>query len=137
MVTKYLIGICQTTHATHDTEDVIVGGIDTDLSSLGAFNCGVRQDQLKGGVINTREIARAAGLVFFRAQCKAVHVNTFIRVTCVGLVRLNPREVGTFALREAILAVQLEFSSDNRVHAPAMHVQRGFRQHECASIRDR
>ena len=41
MVTKYLIGVGQTSHATHDTENVVVGSIDTDLGSLGAFNSGV------------------------------------------------------------------------------------------------
>jgi len=65
MVTKYLIGICQTTHTTHDTENVVVGGIDTNLSSLGTLNSGVRQDQLKCGVINSGEVACAAWLVLF------------------------------------------------------------------------
>ena len=35
------------------------------------------------------------------------------------------------------MAVQLELSRDNRVHTPAVHVQRGLRQHEGASIRHR
>ena len=54
----------------------------------------------------------------------------------MGLVRLDPREVGTFTLREAVLAVELELSGDNGVLAPAVHIQRGFREDECASIRD-
>jgi hypothetical protein len=54
----------------------------------------------------------------------------------VGLVRLNPREVGTFTLREAILAVKLELSGDDGVLSPAVHVQRGLREDEGTSIRD-
>jgi hypothetical protein len=74
--------------------------------------------------------------VFLRAESKAVHIDTLIRVAGVGLVRLNPREVRTFTLREAVLAVKLELSSDDRVLAPAVHVQRGLRKHEGTSIRD-
>jgi hypothetical protein len=54
----------------------------------------------------------------------------------VGLVRLDPREVGTFTLREAILAVKLELSDDNRVLTPTVHIQRGLSEDEGACIRD-
>jgi len=74
--------------------------------------------------------------MFLRPQGKAVHVNTFIRVTCVGLVRLDPREVRTFTLREAVLAVKLELSDDNRVLTPTVHIQRGLSEDECTGIRD-
>ena len=90
MVTTYLIGISQTTHTGHDTEDVVVGGVDTYLSSLGALNSGVGENKLEGSVINTREIAGAAGLVLFGSQCEAVHVNAFIGRACVSLVGLDP-----------------------------------------------
>jgi hypothetical protein len=90
---------------------------------------------LECGVINSGEVACAAGLVLLRSQGKAIHVNTLIRASGVGLVRLNPREVRTFTLRESVLAVQLELGSDNGVLAPAMHVQRGLSKHECTSIR--
>ena len=131
-----LIGVSQTSHTGHNSQDVIVGSIDTDLSSLGAFNCGIRQDQLQCGVINTREVASARGLMFFGAEGKRVNIDTFIRVSGVGLVRLDPREVRAFTFREAILAVQLELSSDNWVLAPAVHVQGGFSQNEGTSIGD-
>ena len=74
--------------------------------------------------------------MFLRTKGKTVNVNTFIRVTGVGLVRLDPREVGTFTLREAILTVKLELSSDYRVLAPAVHVKRGLSEDESTSIRD-
>lgn len=54
-----LIGISQPSHTGHDSQHVIIGGIHTNLSSLGAFNSGIRQDQLECGVINTREVASA------------------------------------------------------------------------------
>jgi hypothetical protein len=49
---------------------------------------------------------------------------------------LDPREVRSFTLREAILAVKLELSGDDGVLSPAMHVQRGLREDEGTSIRD-
>jgi len=74
--------------------------------------------------------------VFLRAKSERVNVNTFIRVSGVGLVRLDPREVRTFTLREAVLAVKLELSGDNRVLSPTMHVKRGLREDEGTGIRD-
>jgi hypothetical protein len=49
---------------------------------------------------------------------------------------LDPREVGSFALRETILAVKLELSGDDGVLSPAVHVQRGLSQNEGTSVRD-
>jgi len=73
--------------------------------------------------------------VFLRAKGKGVHVNTFIRVTGVRLVRLDQGEVSSLTLREAVLAVKLELSGDNGVLAPAVHVQRCLSEHEGAGIR--
>jgi hypothetical protein len=75
--------------------------------------------------------------MLLRSQSKAVHVNTLIRVAGVGLVRLDPREVGTFTLREAILAVKLELSGDDGVLAPAVKIKGGLSEHEGTSIRNR
>jgi len=52
----------------------------------------------------------------------------------VALVRLNPREVGSFTLREAVLSVELQLGSDNGVLAPAVHVKGGLSEHEGAGI---
>jgi hypothetical protein len=49
---------------------------------------------------------------------------------------LDPREVRSFTLREAVLAVKLELSGDDRVLSPTMHVQRGLREDEGTGIRD-
>ena len=136
IVTIFLIAIGQPAHTTHDTENVVVGGIDTDLGSLGAFNCGVRQDQLKCGVINSGEVASATWLMFLWANAKRIQVDEVVRDSGVRLVRLNPREVGPFALREAVLAVKLELGNNNRVLSPAVHVQGCLREHESSGIRD-
>jgi hypothetical protein len=74
--------------------------------------------------------------VLLRAESKRVHVNTLIRVSGVGLVRLNPREVRTFTLRKAVLSVKLELSGDDGILSPAVHVQRGLREDEGTGIRD-
>ena len=52
----------------------------------------------------------------------------------MGLVRLDPREVGTFTLREAILAVKLELSGDDGVLAPAVKIKGGLSEDEGAGI---
>jgi hypothetical protein len=49
---------------------------------------------------------------------------------------LDPREVRTFTLREAVLAVKLELSDDDRVLTPTVEVQRGLSEDECSCIRD-
>jgi hypothetical protein len=74
--------------------------------------------------------------MFFRSQSKAVHVNALIRVAGVRLVRLDPREVGSFALREAVLSVELELGSDAGVLSPTVHVKGGLRENEGTGIRD-
>jgi hypothetical protein len=91
---------------------------------------------LECGVINSGEVARAAGLVLLGSQGERVHVDTLIRASGVRLVRLDPREIRTFTLREAILAVKLELSSDDGVLSPAVHIQRGLREDEGAGVRN-
>ena len=131
-----LVGVGKTTHARHDTEDIVVGGVDTDLGSVGARNGGVREDKLKGRVVNAREVARARRLVLLRAKGERVNVNTSIRRASVRLVRLDEVEVGTLTLREAVLAVKLELSGDDRVLTPAVHVEGGLGEDEGARIRN-
>ena len=74
--------------------------------------------------------------MFLWAKSERVNVNTFIRIAGVGLVRLDPREVRTFTLREAVLAVKLELSGDDWVLTPTVHIQRGFSKDESSGIRD-
>jgi hypothetical protein len=53
-------------NARHNTEDVVVGSINADLGSLGTLNGSVGEDKLKGGVINSGEVASSRRLVFLR-----------------------------------------------------------------------
>jgi hypothetical protein len=132
---KRLVGVSKTTHTRHDTENVVVGSIDTNFSSLGAFNGGVGQDELKGSIVNAGEVATAAWLVLLRSKGKRVDIDTSVRGLGVVLVRLNKVEVSAFALREAILSVKLELSGYDRVHTPAVKVKRRLGKNESAGIR--
>ena len=131
-----LVRVSKTAHARHDAEHVVVGSINTDLCSRRASNRGVRQNELKGGVINTREVACARRLVLLRPESERVHVNAGVRGARVRLERLDKVEVAAFTLREAILTVELELGGDHRVVAPAVEGQRGLGEHEGAGIRD-
>jgi len=130
----FLIAVRETTHSTHNSEDVVVGSIDANLGSLGSLNCGVGKNKLESGVVNAGEVACARGLVFLGAKGKGVHVDALVGVAGVGLVRLNPREVGSFTLREAILAVELELGGDDGVLAPAVKVEGSLGEYKGAGI---
>ena len=131
-----LIRVRETSHSTHNSEHVVIGGIDADLGGLGALNGCVREHKLERSVINSREVACAARLMFLRSQGKGIHVDTLIGATRVALVGLDPREVRAFTLREAVLAVELELGNDDGVLAPTVHVEGGLREHKGACIRD-
>ena len=132
-----LVRVGKAAHARHDTEDVVVGRVDTDLGGLGARDGGVREDKLEGGVVNAREIARARRLVLLRAKGERVDVDARVRGAGVRLERLDEVEVGALTLREAVLAVKLELGGDDRVLAPAVHVKSRLGEDEGARIRNR
>ena len=69
-------------------------------------------------------------------QCEGIQVDSGVWGASVVLPRLNEVEVGSFALREAILAVKLELGSDDWVLTPAVHVERSLGQNKGAGIRD-
>ena len=69
-------------------------------------------------------------------QCEGIQVDSGVWGASVVLPRLNEVEVGSFALREAILAVKLELGGDDWVLTPAVHVERSLGQNEGAGIRD-
>lgn len=130
-----LVGVSKTTHARHDAENVVVGGIHTNLGRVRAADRRVRQDELKGGIVNAREVAGARRLVLLRPKRERVHVDAAVRGAGVGLERLDQVEVAALTLREAVLAVQLKLGSHDRVVAPAVEVERGLGKHEGARIR--
>jgi len=123
-------------HATHDTENVVVGSIDANLGSLDTLNGSVGENKLKSSVVNAREVATAAGLMLFGAKGKRVNVDTGVGGCGVVLVGLHGVEVGTLTLREAVLAVKLELGGDDGVVAPAVEEEGGLGEDEGAGIGD-
>ena len=70
------------------------------------------------------------------SQCEGIQVDTGIGRTSVVLVRLNQVEVGSLTLREAVLTVKLELSSDDGILTPAVHVERSLGEDESAGVRN-
>lgn len=56
--------ICErdSAHTAHHTENILARGVDANFSGVGALNGGVGENDVKIGVIDTREIASAGGL---------------------------------------------------------------------------
>ena len=56
---KRLVGVGETTHTGHDTENVVVDGVDADLGCVVCIDSVVGESEEECGVINTREVAAA------------------------------------------------------------------------------
>ena len=70
-----LVGVGKATHARHNTKDVVVGGIDTDLGTVEGTDRVVAEGEDEGGIVNAGEVARAAGLVVFRLEGEGIDVD--------------------------------------------------------------
>ena len=70
MQTTNLVGVGKTSHTTHDAKDIVVSGVDTDLSSGITTDSVGGEDKLKGGVVDAAHVASARGLVLLRAKCE-------------------------------------------------------------------
>lgn len=88
-----LVGVGKTTHATHHTKDVVVGGIHANLGSVGTGNGSAGKNKLKSSVVNAGEVAASRWLVFLRAKSKGIHVDTAVRAARVVLEWLHNIEV--------------------------------------------
>ena len=111
------IDVHQAVNARHNTKNVVVGSIHTHLGRQVVANRVVGHRQQQRGVINTGQVACAAGLVLLRLESKGVHVDTHGRAVGVVLVRLDQVEVVAVTHGESVVAVELEESRDNRVAA--------------------
>ena len=136
MSIKRLVRIREPAHSRHDTKNVVIGSIDTNLGSLDTLNGSVGENKLESSVVNAREVATAAGLVLFGAKGKRVNVDTGVGGCGVVLVWLDGVEVGAFTLREAVLAVKLELGGDDGVVAPAVEEEGSLGEDEGAGIGD-
>jgi len=101
----YLITVCKTAHAAHDTEHVVVGGVHTHRGARGRADRIVGHRQQDRGVINTGQVARAAGLVLLGLQSKGVHVDTNGGHVGVVLEGLHLVEIAALATLEPVVAV--------------------------------
>ena len=136
-----LVGIRQATHAAHDAEHVVVRGVHIHVRrrllgqvlEVGALRRrrrgqlsgvilvdareerGRRQRQVQHGIVNAREVARPGRLQVLRLERERVHVDARGRRAGVVLVGLHEVEVVALALREPILAVQLDLGHHRRV----------------------
>jgi len=118
-----LVAVGQATHAAHDAEHVVVDGIHADLGSARVTHSVRGHRQLESGLVDTREVARPGRLVLLRLEGEGVHTDTRRRLTGMVLIRLNNAEVATLALREAVLAVELQLGNLRRVLALALHTR--------------
>jgi hypothetical protein len=136
-MSERLVGVSKTAHARHDAENVVVGRVHTNLGRVGPAHRGVRQDELKGRVVNAREVARARRLVLLRAKGERVHVDAAVRGAAVRLERLDEVKVASLTLREAILTVELKLGRHHRVLTPAVQVKSRLGEDKGARVRNR
>ena len=112
MGTVELVRVCKTTHARHDAEYIVVGGIYVEVTGGGGagfiLNRFASEVEKKGGVIDTGHVASTRGLVFFGFEAERVDIHTSRRDVGVVLVGLDKVKVATFALAEAVVAVELQ-----------------------------
>jgi len=64
LLTLNLVRVCKASHTTHDTKDIVVGGVDTDLSGSITSNSIGGKYQLKGSIVNSGHVTctRCAGM---------------------------------------------------------------------------
>jgi len=123
---RCLIAICKSSHTRHDTEHVVVCGVHTHGGGGGSANSVVGHRQEDGGVINTRQVASAAGLVLLGLQGEGVHVDTHGRHVGVVLEGLHLVKVASLTHLEAVVAVELQQGSHGGVVAgQALHASHG------------
>jgi hypothetical protein len=112
-----LVAVGKATHTAHDAQHVVVGRIHTHRRAGVGANRVVGHRQQQSGVIDTGQVAGAAGLVLLRLESEGVHVDTHRRHVGVVLEGLHLVEVAALAHLEPVVAVELQERSDNGVLA--------------------
>jgi len=85
-----LVRISETAHTAHDTENVVVSSIDTDLGRDRSLGSNL---ELESSIVDTREVASTGRLVLLRLKSEGINVDTSGGDVGVGLVWLNEVEV--------------------------------------------
>jgi hypothetical protein len=117
VVSNFLIAIGKTTHTRHHAENVVVGRIHVDRGGRGSADRVVGHREEERGVINTGQVARAAGLVLLRLEGEGVHVDADGGDVGVVLVGLDLVEIAALTNLEAVVAVELDERGDAGVLA--------------------
>ena len=117
---RCLVGVGKAAHARHHTQNVVVDGVDADLRRVLALHRVDGQRQVERRLVDTGEVARAAGLVLLRLQREGIHVDTRAGRARVVLPRLDLVEVAALTLGEAVLTVELDLGDLHRVLALAL-----------------
>jgi len=121
-----LVAVGKSAHAGHHAQHVVVRGVHVDRGRRGRANRVVGDREQQRGVINTRQVARARGLVLLGLQGERVHVDADRGDVGVVLVRLDLVEVASLAHREPVVTVELDERGDARVLARhALHARDG------------
>jgi len=97
--------------------NVVIDRIHANLDGGTASDGVGRQGQLQGSIIDTRHVASAGWLVVLGLEAEGVHVDAARRHVLVVLVWLYQVEVATIALREAVVAVELQLGERHGVLA--------------------
>ena len=58
-----LVGVCKTTHTTHDAEHVVVGSVDIHLGTTAVGHGRWSQVEVECAIVDTRHVAGSAWLV--------------------------------------------------------------------------
>lgn len=104
-ISVFLITIRETTHTTHDSENIVVHS--EHLNVVPGFNVG----KVEGSIVDARHVARAGRLVFLGLEGEGIHVDRLVNGggdTLVVLVRLNKLVVGGLSRGGAVVAVELD-----------------------------
>ena len=88
-----LVAVGNTSHTTHNTKNVVICGVNSNLGGRCSGNSSRRKNKLKSSVVNSGEVACSRGLVFLRAKSEGVKVDTGVWVAGVVLEWLNGIEV--------------------------------------------
>ena len=65
-----LVGVCETSHTTHDAKDIVVSGVDADLGGVDTTDGSSRYNKLKSSIVDSGEVTGARWLVLLRAKCE-------------------------------------------------------------------
>lgn len=124
ILTFCLVGVRETTHTGHDTENIVVRGKDRNLANgtrparrwwVRGKRSRVREVEDKLGIVDTREIARARRLVLLRAKTERIQVDVLFWDARVMLVRLHKAEVRLRADLETIVAVEEDLGVSHEI----------------------